>query len=356
MTLQPALMNDALSPHPPPSLPVNPDATVTGTDIVYLADLQPQPVEWLWQDRLATGTLAMLSGEPGSGKTWVALAIAAALTRGRDPFTGEELKPATVLYASAEHAAAQVIQPRFAGLHGDPARLVILRRAVSASSMSIPDSALRDLENALQKTHAHLVILDPWDSLLGPEGDLDRASQTRPLLDRLARLAEVHRCCILLLRHLVKPTVGRPGHRGRVSVDGSAALRSEFLVGRSPDAPAQPALLHVKSNLGPLAPPLDYRIGEDGSFHWTGLSNLTPEDLLATRPTGAGLPKRKFAAQWLRECLQLGGQTQGTIEIAAERDGVCITTLRRAKFDIGVRSSKDGKSGVWWWTLPPPED
>ena len=139
-------------------------------------------------------------------------------------------------------------------------------------------------------------------------------------------------------------------------MDCSAALRTEFLVGSSPDAPAQTALLHVKSNLGPLAPPLDYRIGEDGNFHWTGLSNLTPEDLLAARPTGAGLPKRKFAAQWLRDCLQHGGQTQGTIEIAAERDGVCITTLRRAKFDIGVRSSKDGKSGVWWWTLPHPED
>jgi hypothetical protein len=41
---------------------------------------------------------------------------------------------------------------------------------------------------------------------------------------------------------------------------------------------------------------------------------------------------------------------------AAERDGVCIATLRRAKFDIGVRSSKDGKSGAWWWTLPHPED
>ena len=342
MIPQQTMMNDALSPHPPSPFPADADATVTGTDIVYLADLQPQPVEWLWQDRLAAGTLAMLSGEPGSGKTWVALAIAAALTRGRDPFTGEKLKPATVLYASPEHPAAQVIQPRFAGLHGDPARLVVLRRAVSASSMSSPDSALRHLEHALQKIQAHLVILDPWDGLLG--------------LDRLARLADLHRCCILLIRHLAKPTPGRSVHRGRASMECSAALRTEFLVGSSPDAPAQTALLHVKSNLGPLAPPLDYRIGESGNFHWTGLSNLTPEDLLAARPTGAGLPKRKFAAQWLRDCLQPGSQTQGSIEIAAERDGVCITTLRRAKFDIGVRSSKDGKSGAWWWTLPPPED
>jgi hypothetical protein len=94
-------------------------------------------------------------------------------------------------------------------------------------------------------------------------------------------------------------------------MDCSAALRTEFLVGSSPDAPTQTALLHVKSNLGPLAPPLDYRIGEAGNFHWTGLSNLTSEDLLAPRPTGAGLPKRKFAAQWLRDCLQPGSQTQG---------------------------------------------
>jgi hypothetical protein len=33
-------------------------------------------------------------------------------------------------------------------------------------------------------------------------------------------------------------------------------------------------------------------------FHWTELSKLTPEDLLAARPASAGLPKRKFAAQW----------------------------------------------------------
>src|ERR1700676_2054591 len=197
MIPQQAVSNDPLSPHTPSPLPADADATVTGTDIVYLADLQPQPVEWLWQHRLAAATLAMLSGEPGSGKTWVALAIAAALTRGRDPFTGEKLKPATVLYASAEHAAAQVIQPRFAGLHGDPARLVILRRAFSASSMSSPDSALRELEDALKKTQAHLVILDPWDGLW--EVDLDRASETRPLLDRLGRLAALHRCCILLI-------------------------------------------------------------------------------------------------------------------------------------------------------------
>jgi hypothetical protein len=51
--------------------------------------------------------------------------------------------------------------------------------------------------------------------------------------------------------------------------------------------------------------------------------------------------------------LQNGSQTQGTVEIAAEREGVSISTLRRAKFDLGVRSIKDGVKGVWYWSLPP---
>ena len=68
MIPQQALMNDALSPHTPSPLSADTDATATGTDIVYLAGLQPQPVEWLWQHRLVAGTLAMISGEPsGAG-------------------------------------------------------------------------------------------------------------------------------------------------------------------------------------------------------------------------------------------------------------------------------------------------
>ncbi len=339
---QQATTEDALSPRTQPLLPADAAAIETNTDIVYLSDLQPQPVEWLWQHRLAAGTLAMLSGEPGSGKTWVALAIAAALTNGRAPYTGEKLKPCTVLYASTEHTAAQVIHPRFATLEGDPARLVVLRGAL--------------LEDALPRTQARLVILDPWDDLLGPQVDLHRASETLPLLDRLAALAERHHCCILLIRHLSKRISGRPIRRGQASIELSSALRTEFLAGSSLDAQARPALLHIKSNLGPLAPPLDYRINEVGNFQWTGLSSLTPDELLADRPTGAGLPKRKFAAQWLRQYLQDGSQTQGAVETAAQRDGVCIITLRRAKFDLGVRSSKDGKGGAWCWALPPPAE
>ena len=336
-------------PLPPLPLPAEPNA---GAGLVYLCDLQPQPVEWLWQDRLACGTLAMISGVPGWGKTWIALAIAAALSRGRDPFTCEKLEPCTVLYASMEHNSSAVILPRFVGLHGDPKRFAVLRGVLSAPSASLNVRDTSHLEEALQRTHARLVILDSLDIYSGTGIDLHQPAETLPLLEKLGRLAEKQDCCILLIRHLSKRGPGRPTHRSQGSIEISAFLRTEFLAGSSPDAPSQPALLQIKSNLGPLAPSLSYRIDDAGNFSWTGLSKLTREEMLADRPTGAGLPKRRFAGEWLREYLQNGSETQGRIETAAERDGVCIRTLRRAKFDLGVHSAKDGVKGVWYWSLP----
>jgi hypothetical protein len=334
------------SQHAPPH-PPSPESPA-GADFVYLCDLEPQPVEWLWQDRLACGTLAMISGVPGSGKTWIALALAAALSRGRDPWTGEPLEPSTVLYASMEHNSSQIILPRFVGLQGDPKRFAVLRGVRSAASVSLKLRDLSDIEDALQRTHARLLILDSIDTYFGM--DLHQPTETLPMFEKLARLAERQHCCILLLRHLSKGGPGRPALRGQTEI--SATLRTEFLAGSSPDAPSQSVLLQMKSNLGPLAPPLSYEIDDAGTFLWTGLSKLTREEMLADRPTGAGLPLRKFAGEWLREYLQNGSQTQGTIEIAAGRDGVSIATLRRAKFDLGVRSVKDGIKGLWYWSLP----
>ena len=333
--------NGASSP-----LPAEPPAAA---DFVYLRDLEPRPVEWLWQDRLACGTLAMISGVPGSGKTWLALAIAAALSRGRDPWTCEALEPCTVLYASMEHDSSEIISPRFVALKGDPDRFAVLRRAGSAASASLK---LRDtcaIEDALQRTGARLLILDSFDTYFGI--DLHQPTETHPLCEKLARLAERQHCCILFLRHLGKRGPGRPAVRGQSEI--SSALRTEFLAGSSPDARSQLVFLQIKSNLGPLAPALSYRIDDSGIFDWTGLSKLTQEEMLADRPTGAGLPLRKFVGEWLREYLQNGSQTQGTVEIAAGREGVSIATLRRAKFDLGVRSIKDGVKGVWYWSLPP---
>jgi putative DNA primase/helicase len=156
---------------------LTPPAAARQADLVCLADIEPRPIDWLWKDRLAAGALSVLSGDPGSGKTWVALAIAAALSRGREPAAPSGTSgtnPCTCLYASTGNEAAELLRPRFARLEGDPARLFLLRGALDPQSA--PQSApltLRDipmLGDALERAHARLLIIDALHSFLGAGG------------------------------------------------------------------------------------------------------------------------------------------------------------------------------------------
>src|SRR5205823_3489423 len=80
-------------------------------EILNLSRVEAKAVPWLWQPYLAVGMMAMLSGDPGAGKTYLALAMAAALTVGRLPYSGEPCFPINVLYLSVENSPEHVLRP-----------------------------------------------------------------------------------------------------------------------------------------------------------------------------------------------------------------------------------------------------
>ena len=57
-------------------------------DLVRLSDVHAKAVEWLWEPYLPLEMLTILSGDPAIGKTFICLAIASALTRGRTVVSG----------------------------------------------------------------------------------------------------------------------------------------------------------------------------------------------------------------------------------------------------------------------------
>lgn len=331
-------------------------------DLVWFDAVEPRPISWLWWPYIPFSMLSLLSGDPGAGKSFVMLDLAAEFSQGRTP-DGNEIAPVTTVYLTIENPIAEVLVPRFISLGGDRSKICLLRgvkvtNGNEEESYGVTLKNIELLEEAICDTKAGMLVIDPIQSYIGADVDIFRTNQTRPILDRLVKLVERQHCAMPLLRHLNKNSGGKAIYRGHGSIDFTGVARTEMLVGASPDDPQKKALIHVKSNLGPLGKSRGYVIeanGQDAFFHWTGDTKLTEADILAA-PVG-GQEKRLDAAEgWLRELLAKEEKTQKEVAEAAKQNGFTWATVRRARDRLGVESKKRGLLSQWYWKLPKDED
>lgn len=59
------------------------DSGVPVPQVRCLADVAPRAVRWLWPGRIALGKLTLVCGDPGLGKSFLTLDLAARLSAGR---------------------------------------------------------------------------------------------------------------------------------------------------------------------------------------------------------------------------------------------------------------------------------
>jgi len=336
-------------------LPYAPRNLARRPDLVPLSSIEARPVPWLWQPYLSYGMINMLSGEPGCGKTFLALAFAASLTTGRIPFIGEPCIPHDVVYLSIENSPEYCLRPRFDTLEGDPSRLHVLNGAIigegpKARREGVRLSDVPLLESALKQTKAKFLVVDPLQSFLGGEVDMHRSNETRPVLDGLAMLAQKYGVCLLILRHFAKSTSGSPINRGLGSIDLTGATRTELQAGKHNE---QNVMVHAKSNIGPFGKSIGYEITQ-GQFRWTGESSVTAHDLAG----GSNMAEEERdamndAAQCLSDILKSGPRPAAEIFEQTKDLGFSSATIRRAKVKLGVKSRKTvgGKYGHFEWVL-----
>src|SRR5262249_41661169 len=134
-----------------------------------LADVQSEKVTWLWPGRLALGKLTILSGDPGLGKSFLSLDIAARLTTGQMWPDGGPAPPGTVVLLTAEDGVADTVRARFDAAGGDPERVHVLEamREGNGERLFGLSRDLPALEELVQRSAAKLVIIDPVSAYLG---------------------------------------------------------------------------------------------------------------------------------------------------------------------------------------------
>lgn len=73
-----------------------------------MSDVKLQPVDWLWYPFIPFGKITMIQGNPGEGKTTLALRLAAACSTGNALPGMENREPFTILYQSAEDGLGSI--------------------------------------------------------------------------------------------------------------------------------------------------------------------------------------------------------------------------------------------------------
>ena len=319
------------------------EGTRTELQMIKMSEIQSQEVAWLWYPFIPYGKLTIVQGDPGDGKTMLVLNIAAKLSKGEGIDSEMKLtEPLTVIYQSAEDGLADTVKPRLEAAGANCENISVIDESIK--SLSMIDERL---EEAVIRTKAKLLILDPIQAYLGGDMDMNRANEARDMTKKLAALAEKYQCAIVLVGHMTKAAGNKAAYRGMGSIDFFAVARSVLLVGRVEGEANIRAVVQIKNNLAAFGRPKAFELSEDG-FHWLGDYEITADEVLGGIAPKAN--KLEQAKRLLREVAETNNAMQSNeIFNLAEEQGISRRTLENAKKELSIRAKRINNS--WYWEL-----
>ena len=240
--------------------------------LIKASDIPYSPPKWSIAPYFQRGKLTMIQGENGSGKTAFICGIAALISTGL-PLLGIPISaPGNVLILSVEDDLP-VLRGRIEADGGDLTKCHFMTNSAGLTFTSA------EVEDAIQTINAKMVIFDPFQAFLGAGVDMFRANETRPKLAQLAEMCERNDCACAIIAHMGKAGDKSPVNRSLGSVDIPAAMRSILQLTRNPDNEDECVMVHIKCSNAPRGRSIAYTIGDRGGVHWTGFSDITPDDL-----------------------------------------------------------------------------
>ncbi len=318
---------------------------------------------WLYKGLIPQKALTLLAGEPGVGKSTIALDIAAQITLGTLP--GEDFgRPRDVLIVATEDLAEYTIKPRLAAAGADMGRVLDLVMHETGTTLELPDD-LPNLETIMTDHNVALVILDPLTSRIGKGLDTHRDSDVRKALEPLAGIGNRLNVAVLGIIHLNKAGNTDPLRAVMGSVAFGAVARSVLFAMEDPNQEGRHLFGLAKSNLGPMdVPTMTYTFdavtvaetdagpivisrvawGDDAEISIRAAMQVSSEDKSAI----------EAASEWLRDELDYEGGSVLVVKAMADgrKAGHADRTLRRARERVGAEVHKVGFPPVTSWRWP----
>jgi hypothetical protein len=353
-----------------------PQNTTTEAIVVRLSDVQEREVEWLWPNRIPLGKLTLLAGDPGLGKSFVMVDMAARVSTGTGwPDCYDQPQPVgSVIMFNCEDDIADTVLPRLKRAGGDPSKVIALQGIATIDGESGErrqrgfsfDVDLPKLIEVLEvNSDVRLVVIDPVSAYCGAT-DSHKNADIRAMLAPLSDMASQYRVAVVMVTHLAKGSGGKAVYRAMGSLAFAAAARAVWYVAKDHDDDKRRLILLTKINIAVEAAGLAYRL-QDGAVCWaetpvvmTADEHLAKETRPERKPRGSSEQGEAVqqAADWLVEKLTGCSMHSKVVKQLADDADIAPATLKRAKKLAKVKSLRSGfgEKSVVWWSLSSNDD
>jgi hypothetical protein len=326
--------------------------------------IKPKPVHWLWQDRMAVGTLALLAGREGIGKSTLAYTLVADITKGT--LTGYyEREPHSVIIVATEDSWEFTIVPRLMAAKADLTKVFRVEPTdPDEYGISLPRD-IEELSIITKESKTTLILLDPLMSRVDSKLDTHKDSEVRQALEPLVKMANESGAAVLGLIHVNKSGSTDPLSTLMGSRAFSAVARAVLYVVEDPENREIKVMGQPKNNLGRSdLSDLAYSLHQVNVGEWeneiiTSVSLKWEKEKPSgshramVNPKTTHKSKADSASDWLENYLDVHGKSPSKqVKEAAESEGFNARILQRAFSDLAGVVSKEGFPAVSYWELP----
>jgi len=334
-----------------------------------MSEIEPKPVNWLWEDYIAKGTSTLITGEPDLGKSQITLSLTAVVTTGGIwPLGDKRCKEGDVILISAEDSPEHTIRTRLEANGANLGKVHLLdgiRTSDSNSECNLFNlkSNLNELESMINEIEGvSMIVIDPLSAYLAGV-DAYKNTEVRSKLTPLSILAEKYDIAIVGVEHPPKSSNGRAMNQVGGSIAFVASSRSAYLVSKDPEDEERRLFLKIKNNLSNYSGGISFTVESHKLPNGIEISKvvwgdepvtITADEVLSYYNQTEFQHKKELRVKWVKGELADGPKNAAEVKKKAITQGMTEKEFRNAKKDAGVSSNKTDFDGGWDLSLSNP--